>query len=144
MSTLIVVPTTVKLCRLLPSFFTMNGRVSEIRVSSTGWMSWKWLSTATTTKGPTLGSGAKITLSWPSGGGMGWLHADARRASARASAATNGDRRTPGPLQVAGVRPVGLLARPRWASPSLTERPGGLQLDRQLGALEQAFQPPED
>src|SRR5438874_1113655 len=36
MSALIVVPTTVKLCRLLPSFFTMNALVCEIWVWSAG------------------------------------------------------------------------------------------------------------
>src|SRR6266513_2843477 len=70
MSTLTFVPTTVKLWRFAPSFLTTNGRESEIFVPSTGWMSWKWLSTATTTNGPWRGSGRYTTLSplalvWP-------------------------------------------------------------------------------
>src|SRR5919198_4435724 len=57
MSTLISVPTTVKLWRLNPSFLTMNGRFSLMDGGSSGWMSWKWLSTATETNWPVVTGG---------------------------------------------------------------------------------------
>src|SRR5436189_3770141 len=61
MSTLMPVLTTVKLCRFCPSFFTMKGRFRRMDGGSLGWMSWKWLSTATETYGPVVDGGVVTT-----------------------------------------------------------------------------------
>ena len=47
MSTLMWVPTTREVVQVGPSFLTSNGRSSAMVGGSAGWMSWKWLSTAT-------------------------------------------------------------------------------------------------
>src|ERR1041385_9200026 len=61
MSMLMFVPTTLKLWRLNASFFTQNGRFRWMVGGSLGWMSWKWLSTATTTKRPVVEGGVVTT-----------------------------------------------------------------------------------
>src|SRR6266567_7830460 len=61
MSMLMLVPTTVKLWRLKPSFLTTSGRRPWMEGGSLGWMSWKWSSTATTTYRPEVDGGVVIT-----------------------------------------------------------------------------------
>src|SRR5438270_9057333 len=106
MSMLIFVPTTVKLCRFCPSFFTMKGREPEILGSSTGWMSWKWLSTATTTNGPVLGSGFQMTRSPLSVVVAADLEEQAAKSTKSTAAVAASNVRDAGPDPMSGVQDI--------------------------------------